>query len=71
MTKTSTGADVGALAEFLDKAPAPSQRVVVNISKDNHRELTDIAQKLAGETKRFVPLGLVVDVLLQHYKAFE
>ena len=73
MSSKAASVDVSGLTEFIPTKvePAPKHRVVVTISKEDHKILTNMAEKAAKKTGRFVSLGLVVNSLIKHYQSYE
>lgn len=73
MSRNSPTVNVSGLTEFIPaKAePAPKQRIVVTVSKEDHKVLTTMADKASAAAGRFVSLGLVINSLIKHYESYE
>ena len=73
MSRNNPTVNVSGLTEFIpSKAPpAPKHRIVVTVSKEDHKVLTEMADKASAAAGRFVSLGLVINSLIKHYESYE
>ena len=73
MSSKPATVDVSGLSEFIPNkvGQAPKHRVVVTISKEDHKILTTMSDKASAASGRFVSLGLVVNSLIKHYRSYE